>query len=843
MSHVSNGRYFYKSSMALNSHFSLLKKHTHSNHAAWLFLVLVCLWVILTRVFLIFPITDSLLHNSLDFVLDFVFIGTAGGVLYIFHRRWNDVRVRRLTHLYATLSLCNQIIVRSANMRELLPEICRNAVRLGGMKLAWIGLVEESTGKIIPVASSGEGIEYLDGIEITTDANNPRGLGPVGTAVRENRPVWCQDFQNDPNTTPWQGRAAQYKWGAIAALPLRRKETGVGVLCLYTGVVNAFDEAERALLEEMAQNISYALDNYERDEARTNAEVQVRNVLAMTQHFLDNLPGSAYIKDSELHMLFASRGFIDMFGFEQKVVVGKSTEELFPGTVGEKMSDDDRLVFKSGETIIVNEKINNRHFETIKFVIDDQGDNRLLGGITLDITQRHLLMARQQALLEINELGALLSESEFLERGIAIAARLTDSEVSFQLFVNENKPHVKIAICSENAKERCCEQNNQNCIFNDASYWGECISSKKVAVFNDYEEAMAAKGLPPGSMVMTRMLAAPVIEDDVVRMIVGVANKPSDYDDADIVTLLLISNDLWKIVHRRRMDAAVQQQLEELKELNRKLEETHNQLLQSEKMAAIGRLAAGVAHEINNPVSFVQSNFGSLTEYVSDLLEIGKAYKDVEQQIGPQYLHAFERVHRVKEKAGYDFIVRDVKQLIGESREGLERVSRIVRDLCDFSRVGETGWRWVDLHEGLDSTIKIVQSVVKEKFEIEREYGALPDVYCMPAQLNQVFLNLLVNAAQSVKEEGRIGVHTGRDDKNIWIEVQDNGAGISQEHKKHLFEPFFTTKPPGKGTGLGLSLSWGIVQRHKGTIDVYSEPGIVTKFKINLPIDPRQEGI
>jgi len=158
--------------------------------------------------------------------------------------------------------------------------------------------------------------------------------------------------------------------------------------------------------------------------------------------------------------------------------------------------------------------------------------------------------------------------------------------------------------------------------------------------------------------------------------------------------------------------------------------------------------------------------------------------------------------------------------------------------LKDFSRVGETGWQRVDLHDGLESTLNIVWNEIKYKAEVDRDYGDLPEVHCIPSQINQVFMNLLTNAAQAIEGHGHIVLRSRREGNSVWFEVQDDGAGIRPEDIGRVFEPFYTTKPVGKGTGLGLSLSWGIVQRHRGKIEVHSEPSQGTTFRVTLPIDP-----
>ncbi len=286
---------------------------------------------------------------------------------------------------------------------------------------------------------------------------------------------------------------------------------------------------------------------------------------------------------------------------------------------------------------------------------------------------------------------------------------------------------------------------------------------------------------------------------------------------------------------RKAWEAELRQNLERQVQLNRKLEEAQNQLLQSEKMASIGQLAAGVAHELNNPIGYVASNLGSLEGYLKDLFEIIDACGDADRDA------AFERVGRLKAAKDYAYIKTDLGQLMTESRDGLSRVRRIVQDLKDFSRVGQAEWQWADLHVGLDSTLNIVWNELKYKCKVNREYGDLPAIYCLPSQLNQVFMNLFVNAAQAIENRGEVTIHTGRQGDEVWVEVADTGKGIRQEDLNRIFEPFFTTKPVGQGTGLGLSLSYSIVLKHRGRIEVASEVGKGSSFRVVLPIKPELE--
>ena len=280
--------------------------------------------------------------------------------------------------------------------------------------------------------------------------------------------------------------------------------------------------------------------------------------------------------------------------------------------------------------------------------------------------------------------------------------------------------------------------------------------------------------------------------------------------------------------------------LNELQQLNQQLKETQSHLMQSEKMASIGQLAAGVAHEINNPIGYVYSNLGTLDKYVQETFKLLDLYERAEVAITD--VEILRNIQSVKGKMDISFIKEDLSSLMNESKDGITRVKQIVQNLKDFSHVGASDeWHFSDLHKGLDSTLNIVNNEIKYKAEVIREYGAIPEVECLSSQLNQVFMNLLVNAAHAIEEHGTITIRTGVIDDEVWVEVADTGKGIKPEHMKKIFDPFFTTKPIGKGTGLGLSLSYGIIQKHHGRIEVQSEVGKGTTFRVWLPVKQPQD--
>jgi signal transduction histidine kinase len=284
-----------------------------------------------------------------------------------------------------------------------------------------------------------------------------------------------------------------------------------------------------------------------------------------------------------------------------------------------------------------------------------------------------------------------------------------------------------------------------------------------------------------------------------------------------------------------------QRRLVELRQLNDKLGESQNQLLQAEKMASIGQLAAGVAHEINNPIGFVYSNLGTLEKYVQDTFGMLAMYEQAEEAIADPELRT--KLKSARDKLDLGFLKDDLRALMDESKDGITRVKHIVQNLKDFSHVDASDeWHFDDLHKGINSTLNIVNNEIKYKANVVKEYGELPEVECLLSQLNQVFMNLLVNSAHAIEERGTITIRTGQQGEEVWVEIADTGKGIAPEHQKKIFDPFFTTKPIGKGTGLGLSLAYGIIQKHHGRIEMQSEVGKGTVFRVWLPVrQPRDD--
>jgi signal transduction histidine kinase len=304
------------------------------------------------------------------------------------------------------------------------------------------------------------------------------------------------------------------------------------------------------------------------------------------------------------------------------------------------------------------------------------------------------------------------------------------------------------------------------------------------------------------------------------------------------------NRELSEQLHERvAAEQALQQEKAEQAVLIGKLEEAQSQLLQSEKLASIGQLAAGVAHEINNPIGFVHSNLGTLERYIGDLFRLVEACGEAEAGLPAG---TREALAGLKEELDLPYLKEDVPALLRESKDGIVRVRKIVQDLKDFSRLDSgQDWQLADLRQGLESTLNIVHNEIKYKADVVKAFADIPAVECLPSQLNQVFMNLMVNAAHAIEgARGTITLRTGRrGDDQVWVEVADTGMGIPEDMRNKIFDPFFTTKPVGQGTGLGLSLAYGIVRKHHGHFELESEPGKGTTFRIVLPVKQPAEAV
>lgn len=360
----------------------------------------------------------------------------------------------------------------------------------------------------------------------------------------------------------------------------------------------------------------------------------------------------------------------------------------------------------------------------------------------------------------------------------------------------------------------------------DPNFWFEHIHpDDRAAIFSSLAN-LFSEGKKTYEYRFLNHLGQYIWMHDMLKLIRDADNNPIE-----------VVGSLTDITERKVMEEALHKTGAEQRLLIEKLNDAQQQLVQSEKMASVGQLAAGVAHEINNPIGFVNSNMGAMKNYVKTLFDVLDQYDALVKKFPPDH-DITKRFKAIRTNADIEFLRDDMDDLVTESMDGLKRVKDIVQGLKDFSHMGDMTLIEADLHQNLDSTLNIVMNEIKYKATIIKEYGQIPMVKCLISQLNQVFMNMLVNAAHAIKETGTITIHTSCKDDWIIVRFTDTGSGIPPENLTRIFEPFFTTKPVGSGTGLGLSLAYGIVKKHGGRIEVESTVGVGTSFFIYLPKHP-----
>ena len=279
----------------------------------------------------------------------------------------------------------------------------------------------------------------------------------------------------------------------------------------------------------------------------------------------------------------------------------------------------------------------------------------------------------------------------------------------------------------------------------------------------------------------------------------------------------------------------IESQKNELNNTLNDLTQAQTHLVQSEKMASLGQLTAGVAHELNNPINFISASIKPLQRNVEDLLGLLDKYEKVIDQ--RNLSGEFGEVEELKESVDLAYAIKETQNLFRGIVEGSSRSMQIVKDLRTFSRMDENEFKQVDIHDGIDSTLLLVNHKMQNRISVSKKYGKIPHVECLPGKLNQVFMNILTNSILAIEDKGEISIETSSLENKVKISFKDNGKGMPPEVRDHIFEPFFTTRTVGEGTGLGLSISYSIIEEHNGMIEVFSEPGKGTEFIITLPLN------
>lgn len=548
---------------------------------------------------------------------------------------------------------------------------------------------------------------------------------------------------------------------------------------------------------------------------RKAAETALRDANALLNSVLETIPGFFFVKDLEGRHLALNSDLAEFFGRPIAEVIGKTDADLLPPEVALPIMQKDRSIMASGlserfEEVVPTRGVASTYLTTKKPLYNTEGDLIGMIGMALDISDRKTAEQAQARLTAILEATSDLVGIADMQGGILYL----NAAGHDLLEIPPEEDLIGFPIDSLHSP-----------------------ATKQMLAAQAFPIAIQ-QGIWQGeSSVVTRSgCEIPVSQ-------VVIAHTKADGTPEYLSTIIR------NITVQKQAEIALQQKAQELETALQELQRTQLQMIQAEKMSSLGQLVAGVAHEINNPVNFIYGNVAPAGEYIQDLLKLINLYQT-------QYPHPSPVIQEKIEAIDLEFIEADLPRLFTSMKMGADRIRQIVRSLRTFSRLDEAACKEVDVHEGIDSTLVILENRLKAKpahpaVQVIKRYGDLPLVECYAGQLNQVFMNILTNALDALEERDQyrsyeeakaspscIEIRTGvLDGDRAEIRIADNGVGIPEAVRQRIFDPFFTTKPVGKGTGMGMSISYQIItENHGGTIQCISTSGQGAEFVIEIPL-------
>jgi PAS domain S-box-containing protein len=459
----------------------------------------------------------------------------------------------------------------------------------------------------------------------------------------------------------------------------------------------------------------------------------------------------------------------------------------------------------------------------------------LIYDVIHDVTDRKRLEALEAIRVQLFEKAGTLSVEELLQTTLDEIERVTESSIGFCFFIAKDQNMMLLQAVSTNTFENMCKAEGQGEHYplSKAGVWADAVRKRRTVIHNDYASLKHRKGMPPGHAEVKRELVVPVIRGEQVVAVLGIGNKRVDYDQDDAQWVKAVADQAWDIIEKKIAEDEY-----------RKMEE---QLHHSQKMELVGQLASGIAHEINNPLNFIQINFTTQQEYFSDFLTLFNGYRyftSKYQEFKPNARPDIQKLRQMEAELEIDSLVHGMHDIFVESQRGIDRIKKIVEGMQSLSYRHAVDKKTLsDINQGVIETLTMARGEYRFCADIETNLDVVPPVPCVIDQINQVLLNLIVNSAHAIQSQertsnGKISIRTWCDSSKVYCSIADDGPGIPESIRSHIFNPFFTTKAAKKGTGLGLSISYDIiVNKHGGTLSMDSPQGGGTVFTFSLPLN------